>query len=206
MYYFDNAATTYPKPAVVRNAVAAALTNYGGNPGRGGHDMAMRASEKIYAVRVAAAEFFGAQPQNVIFTQNCTMALNMAIKGVMSGGGHIILSDLEHNSVIRPIHKLKEDGRIEYSIAHVTEENDERTVRCFENLIRGDTRAIVCMHASNVTGAVLPIRQLGDLCRKYHLVFIVDAAQSAGVLPIHMQQDSIDLLCMPGHKGLYGIA
>lgn len=205
MTYLDNAATSYPKPAIVQKAVWDAMTIYGGNPGRSGHAMAMRVSEKIFAVRSSAAAFFGTELENVIFTQNCTMALNMAIKGVMRQGGHVILSCLEHNSVIRPIYKLHKEGICNYSIASVFEDNDEATVAAFENEIRPDTRAIVCTHASNVSGAVLPIEALGQLCRKKGLLFIVDAAQSAGVLPINMKTMNIDFLCMPGHKGLYGI-
>lgn len=204
MFYFDNAATTYPKPNCVIQAVHSALTTYGGNPGRGGHDMAMRVSEKIYSVRSKVAEFFHGEAQNVVFTQNCTMSLNMAIKGVLEKGDHIILSCLEHNAVIRPIHALREAGIIDYDIAEVCEDNDRRTLRAFERLIRDDTRAIVCTHASNVSGAVLPIERLGALCARNKLIFIVDAAQSAGVLPIDIQKDGINVLCMPGHKGLYG--
>lgn len=206
MTYLDNAATTYPKPLIVQRAVQDALAVYGGNPGRGGHDMAMRVSEKIYSVRAAAAAFFHTQAEKVVFTQNCTTALNMAIKGVMRQGGHVILSCLEHNAVFRPIYKLSQEGVCSYSIAEVFEGDDEATAASFAACIRPDTRAIVCTHASNVSGAVLPLERIGQLCRKRGLVFLVDAAQSAGVLPLDMEQMSIDLLCMPGHKGLYGAA
>ena len=204
MFYFDNAATTYPKPVCVVNAVRNALVSYGGNPGRGGHNMAMKVSEKIYSVRSAAADFFHTESQNVVFTQNCTMSLNMAIKGILKEDDHAVISCLEHNAVTRPIHKMQKDGMITYDIAKVYEGDTRKTVRSFENLIQDDTRAIICTHASNVTGVVLPIREIGALCKKYGIIFIVDAAQSAGVLPIDMQECNINILCMPGHKGLYG--
>lgn len=205
MVYFDNAATTYPKPAGVVRSVNAAITEYGGNPGRGGHDMAMRISERIYAVRKKAGQFFNCPAENVVFTPNCTTALNTAVKGVLRAGDHVILSCLEHNSVIRPVYRLSRDGIASYDIAEVDDEDDAATIRSFERRINRHTRAIVCTHASNVSGHVMPIRQLGALCRKYGLLFLVDAAQTAGVLPIDMERDGIDLLAMPGHKGLYGI-
>lgn len=205
MPYFDNAATTYPKPRRVLRSVEQAVTFYGGNPGRGGHKMAMRVSEKIYSVRKKAADFFHADAENVIFTSNCTMATNMALKGVLREGDHVICSCLEHNAVLRPIYKLSQTRAVEYDIAQVYEYDDDRTVASFESLIRENTRAIVCTHTSNVSGMILPIQKLGELCRRRGIIFIVDAAQSAGVLPIDMQECGINLLCMPGHKGLYGV-
>ncbi len=205
MLYYDNAATTFPKPRSVLNSVATAVTDFGGNPGRGGHNMAMKVSEKIYSIRKKTGDFFHTDAENVVFTSNCTMALNMAIKGVLQRGDHVILSCLEHNAVIRPIYKMNQDGMIDYDIAPVTDYDDEKTVSSFEGLIRPNTKAIVCTHASNVSGVVMPIRKIGAMCHRHGLIFIVDAAQSAGVLPIDMEQDNIDILCMPGHKGLYGI-
>ncbi|MFZ2540045.1 MAG: aminotransferase class V-fold PLP-dependent enzyme [Oscillospiraceae bacterium] len=204
MLYFDNAATTFPKPKSVINAVTSALINYGGNPGRGGHNMAMRVSEKIFSIRKIVAEFFNADIENVAFTQNCTMSLNIAIKGVLNSGDHILCSCLEHNSVIRPIVKLYNDGKITYDIAKVYD-NDIDTINSFKLLIKENTKAIVCTHASNVSGKKMPIKQLGKLCKDNGLIFIVDAAQTAGVFPIDMQDFNINILCMPGHKSLYGI-
>ncbi len=204
MLYFDNAATTFPKPQSVINAVNSALINYGGNPGRAGHNMAMRVSEKIFSVRRTVAKFFNADVENVTFTQNCTMSLNIAIKGILNDGDHILCSCLEHNSVIRPIVKLYNDGKITYDIATVYE-NDIDTINSFKLLIKENTKAIVCTHASNVTGHKMPIKQLGKLCKDYGLIFIVDAAQTAGVFPIDIQENNINILCMPGHKSLYGI-
>ena len=202
--YFDNAATTWPKPASVREAVQKALTVYGANPGRSGYAMSIAASEAVYHCREAAASFFHMQnPGNVIFVQNCTLAMNMVLKGILRNGGRVIVSDLEHNAVMRPLHALS-PGLPIYDVAQVTPGDTEATVSAFKHCIRPDTKAIVCLHASNVFGVRLPIRELGALAHRYGLLFVVDGAQSAGVLPIDMQQDQIDFLCVPGHKGLYG--
>lgn len=205
MIYLDNAATTFPKPQIVLKSVNEAVKFYGGNPGRSGHKLSLKTSQRIFSVRESTARFFHAQTENVIFTSNCTHSLNMAIKGAMQKGGHIILSQLEHNSVIRPIVALAKRGIIQYDIAPVYEGDIQQTIQSFASFIRKDTTAIVCTHASNVTGMIMPIEQLGQLCRQYGILFIVDAAQTAGVLPIDMQKMNIDILCTAGHKGLYGI-
>lgn len=206
MIYFDNSATTYPKPRVVVESVKQAIEFYGGNPGRGGHSFSMRVSEKIYMVRKKIADFFGdtIAANQVIFTSNCTMALNIAIKGCLKKGDHVIISCLEHNSVIRPVHKLEQIGIVSYDIAEVGD-TDEETIKSFEQLIKPNTKAIVCTHASNVTGIILPITKLGAICKAKDITFIVDAAQTAGVIPINMDEMNIDILCTAGHKGLYGI-
>ncbi|MCR4926011.1 MAG: aminotransferase class V-fold PLP-dependent enzyme [Clostridiales bacterium] len=205
MIYLDNAATTYPKPTNVENAVRTALKKYGANPGRSGHKMAMETSEMIYNCRVKLAEFFGGnEPENVIFTLNCTHALNFVIKGILNKGDHIIISQLEHNAVIRPVHKMKMDNIITYDIAKVYPENTKKTVESFEELIKPNTRAIICTCTSNVFGTVMPIKEIGELAKGKGLAFIVDGAQGAGILPINIEQMNIDYLCMPGHKGLYG--
>lgn len=204
MIYLDNAATTWPKPLAVRNAVSRALVSYGANPGRGGHRMAMETAKKVYACRETAAELFGLDdPVRVIFTSNCTMGLNMVIKGVLSNGGHAVISDMEHNSVVRPLEALAKYG-VTYDLAKVCEFDNAQTVRNFKQCIRHNTRLILCTHASNVFGNVLPIREIGELAHQANILFAVDAAQSAGLLPINMKRDNIDFLCMPGHKGLYG--
>lgn len=205
MLYFDNAATTYPKPVAVEKAVLSAVKYYGGNPGRSGHKLSMAASEQIYSVRKKLADFFNADPQNVVFTLNCTMSTNMAIKGLADEGGHIICSCVEHNAVIRPLHKLSEKGLISYSVADVSGD-DEAIVSSFERLITPKTTGIVTIHASNVTGKLIPIEKIGALCKKHGLFFVVDAAQSAGIISIDMKKSNITALCLPGHKGLYGIA
>lgn len=205
MIYLDNAATTFPKPRGVPYAVYRAMRVYGANPGRAGHDMAMDTSEQIYICRRDLAEYFGANaPEDVSFTVNCTYALNTAIKGVVSNGDHVITSNLEHNAVMRPLERLRTDGIITYSTAQVYPGNPQKTLEAFEKLIRPNTKLIVCMHVSNVFGVVLPIEQLGAMAKRHGLYFIVDAAQSAGVLPIDVKRCHIDCLCAPGHKGLYG--
>lgn len=203
MINFDNAATTFPKPPAVRKAAADAILNYGGNAGRGGHELAMRTSEALYSARETAAEFFGAAPENTIFTLNCTYALNMAIQGVMSEGGHLIISSMEHNSVSRPAFALAEKKRITLSIAEVFNES-ERTVENIRRLIRSDTKAVVCTLASNVTGQLLPYREIGAVCREKGICFIADGAQACGIYDIKLS-DGINILCTAGHKGLYGI-
>ena len=201
MIYFDNAATTFPKPSCVRNAVLRAVLNYGGNPGRSGHKMSIRAAAEIFKTRMLAAEMFGAKSENIVFTLNCTHSLNLAIKGMMKNGGHIIISSLEHNSVARPVHALSQEG-CTYSVA-VVSENDDITINNFEKLITPQTKAIVCTLASNVTGQILPYKRIGDLCRKYNICFIADGAQACGVIRIRLS-DGINFLCCAGHKSLYG--
>lgn len=210
MIYFDNAATTYPKPESVRRAAAEAIVRYGGNPGRSGHKMSIAASEAVYSVREKAGRFFGAEPENVIFTANCTESLNMAIKGLaeqeLREGRpfHIIISSLEHNSVFRPVHELTKRG-LSYSIAEVSAD-DTVTVNNFESLINPHTKAVICTLGSNVTGQLLPYERIGAMCRRRHICFVGDGAQVCGVVPIDIKRDNINILCMPGHKGLYGIS
>lgn len=204
MIYFDNAATSYPKPQNIALMVQNAIYNYGANPGRSGHSFSVKTARMVYECRENIQELFNvSDPEKVVFTQNCTHALNMAIKGVMLSGGHAIISSLEHNSVLRPLHELKKRKVADYSVANVSED-DERTIESFKKLIRSDTKAIICTHASNVCGVVMPIKEIGALAHENGLLFIVDAAQTAGILPIDVGEMNIDILCMPGHKGLYG--
>ena len=203
MIYLDNAATTRPKPPGVAEAVAAAMNDYG-NSGRGTHPEALEAARSIYGVRQALAALFGcSRADRVAFTPNSTMALNIALKGILAGGGRVTVSDLEHNAVMRPLYALSPGNPI-YDVAHVVAGNDDATVENFRRTLSSDTKAIVCTHASNVFGIRLPIRRLGALAREKGLLFGVDGAQTAGVLPIDMQEDNIDFLCLAGHKGLYG--
>ncbi len=199
---FDNAATTYPKPPEVRHAVEKAIVRYG-SAGRGGHPIAARTSDLVYAARETAAEFFGVQPEQVVFTLNCTHALNLAIQGMAEGGGHFVISNLEHNSVLRPVYALAKKGRIRYSIAAV-KESAEETVKSFASQLRPDTKAVICTLASNVTGQILPWREIAALCRDRGICMIADGAQVCGILPVSLS-DGINILCTAGHKGLYGI-
>ena len=204
MIYLDNAATTYPKPPCVIRAVVRGMEHAGGNPGRSGHPLSLAAAEAVWNCRESAAEFFGCpSPENVIFTMNCTMSINAVLKGLLSSGGRVLISDMEHNAVMRPLHALARKGFIKVDVAAVTADPDE-TVANFKRKITPETRAVVCVHASNVFGVAAPIRALGRMVRLYGLPFVVDGAQSAGVLPLNMTDDAIDFLCLPGHKGLYG--
>ena len=202
MIYFDNAATTFPKPHSVISAMTRALIEFGANPGRAGHKLSMKTAEAVYNARESCADFFGAEPQNTVFTLNCTQALNMAIKGILKNGDHVVCSDIEHNAVLRPLFALAKEKGVTYSFA-LTSENDDETVIAFEKLINRRTKAIVCTMAGNVTGKILPIKRIGALCRKHNICFIVDAAQGAGILPVKLS-DNINIICAAGHKGLYG--
>ena len=203
MIYLDNSATTFPKPASVRKAMTEAVTQYGANPGRSGHSMSIRASEEIYKCRSRAAKFFGARsPDNVVFTLNCTHAINIVLKGLLHKGDHVVVSDMEHNAVIRPLYALKERG-ISYSSAKISVENSDETLASFRNALRDNTKLVVCNHVSNVWGVRLPIERITAMCHQYGIEVLVDASQSAGVIPLNMSDIGIDYLCVPGHKGLY---
>lgn len=204
MIYFDNAATTYPKPEQVKRAVLYSLNKYGSNPGRGGHEMSYNTSEKIYETRKTAADFFGiGSAENIIFTKNCTESLNIVIKGLAKKGGHFICSSLDHNAVVRPLEALKNYGVCNYDIAKV-KMNDYDTVKSFERLIRPQTIAVVCTGASNVFGKMLPVKKIAAMAHSYGKLFILDAAQTAGTVKTDCKADGIDFLCAAGHKGLYG--
>ncbi len=201
MINFDNSATTFPKPRSVKAASAAALEKYGGNPGRGGHAISLASANAVFRARENIADFFGASPENVVFTLNCTHALNLAIKGVLKPGDHVIISSFEHNSSARPVHALSKSG-VKYSIAEVFPES-ALTVESFRSLIRPDTKAIICTIGSNVTGQIMPFLELGMLAEKHGLCFIADGAQACGVIPVKLS-DGINILCTAGHKALYG--
>ena len=209
MIYFDNAATSFPKPRRVVEEQMRCMQFYGGNPGRGSHALAMAAAQKIYECREELASFFGSSnPENVIFTMNTTMALNTAIKGMLRRGDHVLISDMEHNAVFRPIYKLAREGIIHYDVFDTFPNLETRTPEmiCTSILekLRPNTRMLICTHASNICSASLPLKEIGALCRKKGILFVVDAAQSAGHLPINMVEMQIDALCAPGHKGLLG--
>lgn len=202
MVYFDNAATTYPKPHSVISAMTGALIEYGANPGRAGHKLSMKTAEAVYSAREKCAEFFGAEIENTAFMLNCTYALNTAIKGILKNGDHIICSDIEHNAVLRPIYACSKDRNVTYSFAR-TSDNDDETAAEFERHINRRTKAIVCTLAGNVTGKILPVKKIGEICARHNLCFIVDAAQGAGFIPVKLS-DGINIICAAGHKGLYG--
>ena len=205
--YFDNAATTFPKPRKVLDAAYDCASNYCGNAGRGSHALALRSAEAIYSAREAVASLFSAKAENVIFSLNTTQALNLAIKGVMSRGGHMLISDMEHNSVLRPVAKLQKERKITYDV-FPTHKNGlplptEDILSGIIRRLRPNTRMICAIHTSNICSYSLPIREIGALCRRHGLLFAVDAAQAAGHTEISLEDDNIDILCAPGHKGLY---
>ena len=204
MIYFDNAASSLCKPKEVTEAVNDCLLNYSANPGRSGHKLALRAGRVVYETRVNLAGFFGiTDPLRVIFTSGATHSLNLAIKGSLKKGDHVITTSMEHNSIYRPLSKLQENG-LELSIIECPY-GGPVIVTEIEDAIKQNTKMIICTHASNVTGTIMPVKEIGDLCRKHGLMFLVDAAQSAGVLDIDVDDMNIDLLAAPGHKGLMGI-
>lgn len=206
--YLDHAATSYPKPPVVTAAVTHCMKHSGGNPGRGSHRLSMAAAGEIYACREVAAELFGAQPERVIFTLNTTHALNLAIKGILCRGDHAVCSDMEHNSVYRPLYRLAARGIIDFDVFDTFPAAPVRTpdqiLSSLLSKLRPQTRMVICSHASNICSATLPLERIGALCRRMGILFVVDAAQSAGNLPIDMERMGIDVLCLPGHKGLMG--
>lgn len=204
MIYFDNGATTFPKPKSVVNAVNYAITKIGANPGRGGHNMAMKASELLFECRNNAAKLFDIEnSENIIITNNCTTALNTVIKGILKSGDHAVISSYEHNAVVRPLEFLKNRG-VEYSIAQVDYADNEKTVDNFRKAFKENTRLVICTHASNVFGIRLPIERIAALCKLNGILFCVDAAQTAGLIPISLKNSDIDYLCTAGHKALYG--
>lgn len=204
MVNFDNAATTFPKPYSVRMAAAAALRDYGGNPGRSGHDISLAVSEQVYDAREKAAAFFGAEPENTVFTLNCTHALNFAVKGILKPGDHVIISSMEHNSVFRPVYALASKG-VMYSIAPVSADSSI-TLKNIMREITHFTKAVVFTMGSNVTGQIMPFAEIGKLCAERGICFIADGAQACGVVPINIRKDNINFLCCAAHKGLYAAA
>ena len=202
MIYLDNAATTRPKPPGVAEAVAAAMNDYG-NSGRGTHPEALEAARSIYGVRQALAALFGcSRADRVAFTPNSTMALNIAISGLLGAGDHVISTDLEHNSVLRPLYRLRAQGG---AVDFVPADRQGRIdYEDFERLLRPNTKAVVCTHGSNLTGDLMDIQRVGNFCQKHRLLFILDASQTAGVFPIDMERQHISVVCFTGHKSLMG--
>lgn len=203
--YLDNAATTAHKPQQVVEAHMLAATKYTANPGRGSYDLSEQCSRAVYDARRNCAEFFGIEnPENVVFTPGCTFAINYAIKGCVRPGTHIVISDLEHNAVARTVHSLKRFG-VEYTAARVYEGDFERTAKSFRDAVRRNTCMVVCTHASNVFGTILPINEISQMCTSMGIPMCVDAAQTAGVMPVDKAAHGADFVCVPGHKGLHGM-
>lgn len=201
--YLDNASTTFPKAPNVANAMANYITNYGININRGSYALAYDVEDIIYTTRQRLNTLFkGHDPSHVIFTQNVTMSLNMVIKGLLKAGDHVLVSSIEHNAVMRPLTQLLDKG-ITFDIipCDVTGSIEKDAIK---SLIRPNTVAIITNHASNVCGTIQPIESIGAICKAHNLHFIVDAAQTAGVIPIDVKAYHIDALCFTGHKGLLG--
>ena len=201
MIYLDNAATTLVKPQPVIDAVVKAMNSMG-NAGRGAHSNSLSASRVVYDTRCKLAKLFSCKrPDHVVFTCNSTEALNIAINGIFNPGDHVITTDLEHNSVLRPLYRLEKEGTIDLSFVRA----DEQGRPCyedFETLIQPNTRAIVCTHASNLTGNVIDLTRVGQIAKTKGLLLVVDASQTAGAMEIDMEAMNIDVLCFTGHKGL----
>lgn len=202
MIYMDNAATTMQKPKEVVQAVAAAMESMG-NAGRGAHGASLSASRTVYDTRELLCRFFnGTSPRQIVFTANSTESLNIAIKGVLNPGDHVVTTVMEHNSVLRPLYEMKKKG-VELTFVK-TDERGVMDLADLEAAIRPDTKAIVCTNGSNLTGNYVDVEAVGAIAAKYNVLFVVDASQTAGVFPIDVQKMHIDILCFTGHKSLLG--
>ncbi len=202
--YLDNASTTYPKPQRVYDVLATYLQTEGANPGRAGHRMAIEAGRTVEETRKLLSSFFDAeQSESVVFTYNCTDALNIGIKGCISPGDHVISTAIEHNSIMRPLRSMEKSGTITLTQLPVSMDGylDPDDVR---KAMTPRTRLVALSHASNVLGTVQPIKEAGRICREHGALLLVDVAQTAGILPVSMKNLEIDLLAMPGHKALFG--
>ncbi len=203
MIYFDNAATSYPKPKEVLEAIINFTNNIGGSPGRSGHRLSIEAARILYQCRENLAELFNvSDPLRIIFTLNATESINLVLKGLLRAGDHVITSSMEHNAVMRPLRELEKSG-IQLQVIPCSADGTLAPEN-IESAIKVNTALIVLNHASNVTGTLLPIRSVGEIARKRNILFLVDAAQTAGAHPIDMAKDNIDLLAFTGHKSLFG--
>ena len=204
-YYFDNSATSNPKPQCIIEKVQKAIIELNGNPGRSGYKKAVKIDREIYNTRVKIAEFFNIKnPLQIAFTSNASESLNFAIKGAGLHDCHIITSVLEHNSVLRPLHYLEDEKNVTLSFLEPADTTEE-LIKNLSSLLRKDTEAIVINHISNVTGYIYDIEAIGNFCKENNLLFIVDTSQSAGFADINVEKQNINILCFTGHKSLFGI-
>jgi len=204
--YFDNAATSFPKPPAVHETLGRFLTEFGANPGRGSYRMVQEAEGHMAAARRDLAGFFNApDPDRVIFTLNATDALNMGIKGILARGDHVVTTTTDHNSIMRPLNRMEREGMI--TVTRIRPDGhgvvDPAAVA---GAIRRETKLVAMLHGSNVTGALQPVEEIGRVARERGATFLVDAAQTAGIWPIDIRAMNIDLLGIPGHKALLGPA
>jgi len=203
MIYLDNAATTWPKPQQVVDAIQDVLMRKGGNAGRGGHGAAMQMARLIYQTRQDLCDLFGTDdPTRVVFTQNATHALNQALFGLLQPGDHVITSSIEHNAVARPLWALKQKGIEVSEVPGIP--GREFDLEAYDRAFKTNTKLVVTLHASNVTGTLLPVKEIGQIAHEHNTYYLLDAAQTAGVFPIDVRRQSVDLLAFPGHKGLLG--
>jgi len=203
MIYLDNAATSYPKPKEVGRAMLHFLEKVGASPGRSGHRLSIEAGRLLYQTRESLAELLNViDPLRIIFTLNVTEALNLALKGLLRPGEQVVTSSMEHNSVMRPLRELEKKG-VEIKIISCSPQGILDPVD-IERAIKKNTKLIVLNHGSNVIGSILPITVVGEIARKYDILFLVDTAQTAGCYPLDIRKDNIDLLAFTGHKALYG--
>ncbi|WP_433749258.1 aminotransferase class V-fold PLP-dependent enzyme [Paenibacillus amylolyticus] len=202
--YLDHAATSWPKPPAVGDAMLSALEIAGANPGRGSHRMAVQASRVLFEARKSISNIFGIKNANdIAFGLNTTEALNLAIQGLLREGDHVIATMAEHNSVRRPLEYMRRLRNVEIDYVPVNAAGAIDLMQ-MERMFRSNTRLVVCTHSSNLLGSILPIGEISLQCRKHRAILLVDAAQSAGVMPVNVQQLGIDMLAFPGHKGLLG--
>lgn len=202
--YLDHAATSWPKPPEVFEAMRKAMEEEAANPGRGSHRMAVKASRVLYGTRKTLADLFGVKnPNDIALTSNTTEALNLAIKGYLREGDHVIATMIEHNSVRRPLEFLKRTRGIQVDYIPVDEEG-QLDVQLMERAFRSNTRLVVCSHSSNLLGSIIPLVEIGKLVKRKGAVLLVDAAQSAGMLDVHVEEMHVGMLAFPGHKGLLG--
>jgi len=203
MIYLDNAATSFPKPSEVYEEVLNCMKNYAANSGRGSYDMSIKAALKIMETREEICQLFNiSSPLNLIFTFNATEALNIGIKGALRRGDHVISTVIEHNSVLRPLHSLSENG-VEVTLINV-DKTGYVNIKDIQKEIKKNTRMIIINHVSNVLGSTQDIKSIGNISKENGIIFMVDASQSAGVIPIDVESAHIDLLAFSGHKGLLG--
>lgn len=204
IYYFDHAASSWPKPPEVIKAMTECVELYGANPGRGSHQMAVRASKILFGARANLAKLFNIKNANDIsFALNTTAALNQAINGFVQANDHVISTSIEHNSVRRPLEYLKRTKQVEVTYLE-TDAKGKLDLNDIERAVRPNTSLLVCSHSSNLLGSILPVADIAEICKKYGIKLLVDAAQTAGTFPVDVQSMGIDMLAFPGHKGLLG--
>jgi len=201
MIYFDNAATSLVKPRIVKNSVINALENYTANPGRSGHNFSLKVAEKIFKTREIVKNFFNFSEFSLIFTKNCTEALNLAIFSILKKGDHVIATCYEHNSVLRPLEKLKKQG-VEVTILNCDLDDVHNYL---EKEIKLNTKLIITTFVSNVTGEICNVKAVGEICKKYKILYLVDGAQACGHMQIDLQYLNVDMLAFAGHKGLLSL-